>query len=298
MAKPLIAASQITWGRFRSSGEWTEEKTLQAIADAGYEGAPAGPRKDRTPKDTVALYARFGLKPAPGYLGADFWKPEKRAEILEQAQRQAEYAAGMGLDCLYVAAGGWGDVLPGIGKTRKQVSTHIKPEHSLKADEYKRFGDVLNEVGALTLKSGVMSCFHNHVGTYIETRKEFDALLAVCDPSKVFLGPDTGHLAWAGADVVSFTRAYAPRIKTVHLKDIYPVVLKKGLAEGWDYDQYSAAGIFAEIGEGLIDFKTTFEILKGVGFAGWVIVEIDATTKSSPVESIQIGRKYLRSIGL
>ena len=41
-------------------------------------------------------------------------------------------------------------------------------------------------------------------------------LLALADPALVFLGPDTGHLAWAGADVLAFCRTYAPRIKTLH----------------------------------------------------------------------------------
>ena len=72
--------------------------------------------------------------------------------------------------------------------------------------------------------------------------------------SLVFQGPDIGHLAWAGADVAQFCRDYAKDIKTVHVKDINPDVLKEGVEKEWTYGEFSDAGIFAELGEGMVDF--------------------------------------------
>jgi inosose dehydratase len=144
----------------------------------------------------------------------------------------------------------------------------------------------------------VASCFHNHVGTPIETREEIDRLFALVDRSIVFLGPDTGHLAWGGADVVQFCRDYADLIKTMHLKDIDPKVMEEGRSQEWDYKTFSDQGIFAELGEGFIDFPAVLEILRGVNFQGWLITETDVTQKASPFESVVISRNYLKNLGL
>ena len=118
------------------------------------------------------------------------------------------------------------------------------------------------------------------------------------DADLVFLGPDTGHLAWGGVDVVDFCRRYAARIKTVHVKDVDAAVLQRGVAEGWDYDTFTQKGLFAELGEGCIGFPAVFDALRAAGFAGWVIAETDVTQKPTALESVTISREYLRGLGL
>jgi inosose dehydratase len=294
-----IGCVPITWGQFRraAEGEWPEERVLAEVAQAGYEGVSAGPRGSRTPADTVALLAQYGLKPAPGYLGGRFWVEDAREELLESAKRQAAFARAVGLTELYVAAGG-GEPAGAAGPTRRQLSGHVGPEDGLSAAENRRFADLLNAVGELTLREGVRICFHNHVGTVIETREEVDRLLELTDPALVFLGLDTGHLAWGGADVVQFCRDYAERIKTMHLKDIDEAVRRKGAAEGWDYGTFTANGIFVELGDGCVDFTAVLQILRDAGFSGWLLAEQDVTQKPSALESVTISRNYLRGLGL
>lgn len=85
----LIGCGQITWIRFTADGpQWlaSEEQVLAEIAQAGYDGAPAGPDRDRSAQETSELYASYGLRPAPGYYGTAFWNKERRNEILEKAQ--------------------------------------------------------------------------------------------------------------------------------------------------------------------------------------------------------------------
>jgi inosose dehydratase len=118
------------------------------------------------------------------------------------------------------------------------------------------------------------------------------------DPALVFLGPDTGHLAWAGADPVAFCRDYAKRLKTLHIKDINCQVRDRGRDAGWDYDTFSQQGIFIELGEGCVSFPAIFEILRAEGFSGWLIVETDVTQKPSALESVTRSRTYLRSLGV
>lgn len=292
MQDVMVGCGQITWGR-----DMSEEQVLAEIAEADYDGAPASPRDGRSAEETAELYARYGLKPAPGYLGAAFWEEDQRGRILERARQLAGFMQGVGCSELYVAAGGF-DYVTSNGRTRRELAGHVAPEDGLSDEEYDRFAETLDEVGRITLEEGVRSCFHNHVGSVIETREEIDQLFSLVDRDVVFQGPDIGHLAWAGVDVVGFCRDYAQSIKTLHLKDIDPQVLEEGRREEWDYGAFSEGGIFAELGEGFVDFPAVFDILEEVGFQGWAIVETDVTQKPTALESATISRDYLRSIGI
>lgn len=291
MKRIRIGCGQLTWKNV------DEIQVLAEIAQAGYDGAPAGPRRGETTAEILARFQAAGLMPAPGYLGAEFWRPDQEAEILARAEEYADFAQAAGCTELYVAARG-GDYVTARGLTRRQVSGHVQPADSLSDDEYRQFAKVLNRVGVITLERGVSTCFHNHVGTVIESRVEIDRLWDMVDHSKVFMGPDTGHLAWAGVDVVRFCREYASAIKTMHLKDIDPGILAEGREKNWDYQTFSEQGIFTELGQGFVDFPGVFNILEKANFQGWLIVETDVTQQPTPLISAQISRAYLTSLGV
>jgi len=291
MQNVLIGCGQITWHNM------PEEQALSEIAQAGYAGAPASPGKNRTTAETLALFQQYHLKPAPGYLGADFWDKNQEAQILARAKDLAAFGKAAGCTELYVAAGGFTSYVTPRGLTRFQISGHVKPEDSMTDAEYQQFAKVLNQVGEITLEQGVRSCFHNHVGATIETREEIDHLFSLVDRKVIFMGPDTGHLAWAGADVVQFCRDYADSIKTMHIKDVNPAVMQEGVAAEWDYRTFSDKGIWTELGQGCVDFPTVFKILEDAGFQGWLIVETDVTQLPTALESAIISREYLRSLG-
>jgi inosose dehydratase len=297
MAEFHIGCALITWGNVPAPALDWEEQALREIGQTGYEGAPTSVHDGETPAEAVARYARYGLKTAPGYFGGTFRGTEQRGQILEDARRYARFMREVGCTELYVAAGG-GDYVTRRGKTRREVAGQVQPEDALPDDEFARYAALIDEIGAITLAEGVRACFHNHFGTIIETRAEMDRLLALTDPAHVFVGPDTGHLAWAGADPVAFCRDYADRIKTVHLKDCHAPIIERGRAAGWDYRGFVAAGLFAELGEGCVDFPAIFAILRDAGFAGWLIAETDRTTKATALESATVSRAYLRELGM
>jgi inosose dehydratase len=273
-----------------------EEQIMSEVQQAGYEGVPVGPR-GRSAEETLAFLGEYGLKPAPGYLGADWWDAEQETPILERARTLGKFMHDVGCTELYVAAGGFDAYVTPRGLTRRQISANVKPEDAMTDAEFEQFAKTLNKAGQITLEYGVRSCFHNHVGSTIETREEIDRLFDMVDRKLVFQGPDIGHLAWAGVDVTQFCRDYAQDIKTVHVKDIAPDVLKEGVEKKWTYGEFSEAGIFAELGEGMVDFSAMFDILTKAGFEGWIVVETDVTQKPTALESATISRNYLKSIG-
>ncbi len=279
-----VACGQITWRR----GEFTQEQILAQIAEAGYDGAPAGARTPDQVEEIRALFEAAGLQPAPGYLGAPFWEPDQADAIVAQARDVAAAHQALGLTEIYVAAN--------LTPERRAVSGKVKPEDALDDAGYAVMAETLNRVGAATLEHGVRASFHNHVGSFIETRAEIDELFSRVDRSLLFHGPDIGHLAWAGDDVMSYLRDYYDDITTIHVKDIDPQVLMRGIAQGWDYAGFSDHGIFTELGQGLVDFPALVDLLQTNGFNGWIVVETDVTQLPTALESARISRDYLRSL--
>lgn len=279
-----VGCGQITWRR----DEFTPEEILRQIAEAGYAGAPASaPSID----DVDVVAKRFhdaGLKPAPGYMGAEFWDPSQKDAILANAERIGATSKALGVTEVYVAAN--------LTPERRAVSGHVKPSDALSSEGWDAFADTLNRVGEATLRHGVKTSFHNHVGSYVETRQEIDELFSRVDSSLVFHGPDIGHLAWAGDDVLAYVRDYLPAIATLHVKDIDPAVLSEGVSKNWGYSEFSDHGIFTELGQGMVDFATLVPLLRDGGFEGWLIVETDVTQRPTALESATISRDYLRSL--
>lgn len=286
----LVGCGQITWRGV------PESEVLDDIARAGYSGSPPRLGIDRSAHETVKFYHEFGLEPGPCYFGAQFWRKELQSEIVESARRAARFTHDIGCTEMYVAAGG--EYTTRSGRPRRDVAGHVAPEDALADPEFRVFAETLCRVGEASLREGVRSCFHPHVGTVIETGEEIERLLELTDPDLVFLGPDTGHLAWAGVDVVDFCRRHLKRIESMHLKDIDASVREHGRDAGWDYRTFSDNGIFVELGEGCVDFGAILEMLRGTGFDGWLIVETDVTRKPSAFDSARISREFLTRMGL
>jgi inosose dehydratase len=285
MAFP-VGCSTITWRRQAPLGQM-----LAQIAEAGYAGSPLGYQEGQTPGEVTDAYASFGLAPAPGYLGARYHDPDEHAAIRERARQQADWSAALGLTELFVAESCFAERYAVAGHETANRSDQLPP------DGYRAMAESLDEVGRICRERGVRACFHNHAGSYVETRDELDRLLSMTDPDLVAVGLDTGHLAYGGGDVADFARTYAPRIAALHLKDVFPAVLAEARRQRWDYHTAQANGLWAELGEGVVDFPALFAALDAADYTGWAIVEIDRTTRPTPRDSIVACRDYLRRIG-
>lgn len=285
----LIGCGQITW---RGA---PEEQVLGEVAAAGYDGAPPRLDPSRTAADVVARYGANGLKPAPPYFSAEMWKEDCRGEIVEGARRWARFTREIGCSEMYVAAGG--EYRARSGRSRLQAAAKVGPDDALSEPEFDVLVATLDQVGRACLDEGVRACFHQHVGQVIETEYELERLCAATDPGRVFLGPDTGHLAWAGADPVAFCERHRDRIRTLHLKDIDGEMRHAGIEAGWDYRTFAASGIFTELGDGCVDLARLLSIL-GEPFDGWLVVETDVPRAPTAAESASRSLSYLRDLGL
>jgi inosose dehydratase len=156
------------------------------------------------------------------------------------------------------------------------------------AEDFKKLGRLLTEVGKRATDAGVALGYHNHMGSLGEAPDEVDRVMEAADPRYVKLELDVAHYAQGGGDPAKAIRTYRDRLLFLHIKDV------ESLAPG-DAGQPPKAYRFVELGRGRVDLPAIFAALKEVRFRGWAIVELDSVPDKSrtPKESAMISKKYL-----
>jgi sugar phosphate isomerase/epimerase len=75
----------------------------------------------------------------------------------------------------------------------------------LAEEDWTKFGEGLTEAAEHLARRGMRLAYHHHMGTVVETEAEIDRLMRVTGPA-VGLLLDTGHLTYAGGDVLGVAR--------------------------------------------------------------------------------------------
>ncbi len=153
----------------------------------------------------------------------------------------------------------------------------------------------LNDLGRIAAEADMSLCYHHHMGTGVMTRAEVDRLMAETDADVVHLLLDTGHLFWAGDDPLAMARAYASRIRHVHLKDIRRDVMERCNATNRTFLESVVEGVFTVPGDGCIDFAPIFQALADADYAGWLMVEAEQDpAKANPLKYARMARSFIR----
>jgi inosose dehydratase len=139
---------------------------------------------------------------------------------------------------------------------------------------------------------GVVPCLHPHVATWIETPQETETVLRGVDPGVLMFGPDTGHLAWAGADPAAFIEKHLDRVGAVHLKDVRHAVGHESRQEALDYRDTVAKNVWTEPGRGDVDFDAVLEVLSR--FDGWYVIEVDLADQPTPRETAEVSAQWVK----
>jgi inosose dehydratase len=231
--------------------------------------------------------AAAGIAPAPGYLSAPLESADERDAIAARTASLAETHRELGLTELFVAAS--------MGPEAPRVA---KPAVGVQADAARlaEIARTLELVGRETSKHGVTACLHQHVGTWIETEDEYEWLLERLDPEQIALGPDSGHLSWAGIDPCELVRRHGNRVRAAHLKDVRLDVARSTRGTDATYKQVVAKGLWAEPGLGDLELDEFLASLPD-GFAGWIVIEVDKPSLPTPEESVAACARWLAAVG-
>ncbi len=149
---------------------------------------------------------------------------------------------------------------------------------------YQKLGEKFNAIGAKLNEAGLTFCYHNHDFEFDKFGGDvygFDALYAASDPELVQIEMDTYWVKKAGEDPAAYIRKYPNRVPLLHIKDMTP----------------GDNPTFAEVGEGIMDFKSIFAAAP-VGGAQVYVVEQDVCRDHPPLESVAISFRNLERMGI
>lgn len=138
-------------------------------------------------------------------------------------------------------------------------------------------------------RHGIAVRYHNHVGSWIETPRELEALMAHLDVHLCF---DTGHYAYGGGDAAAFIRDHHDRIGYLHLKDVDAEGVRYAREHGLTFIDALKRYVFSPIGEGIADIPSILDVLTTTGFDGWVVVEQD-TCAGDATETARADRDFI-----
>lgn len=170
-----------------------------------------------------------------------------------------------------------------------------KPHYT--EEQWKIVPDGLNKLGALAKEKNMTVVYHHHMGTGVQTTEEIDKLMELTNPDLVSLLYDSGHLVCSGEDHLKVLTKHINRIKHVHLKDVRKKLVDKVRNEHLSFLKGVRLGMFTVPGDGDIDFKPIFDILKKNNYNRWALVEAEQDPAiANPLEYAQKARKYVKDI--
>jgi len=250
------------------------------VRDAGFAAVHAEVPDGMATEDYRQLLAETRLAPAPGYFQHPFADSSGITAAVRNAKRVAGQHAELGLDRIFIA---------------DEVSARPRlaaPGQGADYDEGRlaTLTENLATVAAAMVAEGVTPCLHQHVGTWIETEHETEAVLAAIGAATLMLGPDTGHLAWAGADPVAFIGRHLDRVGAVHLKDIRQGARDRAASSGANYRESVALHVFTEPGRGDVNLPAVLSLLRD--FGGWAVIEVDLADQPTPQETARISAAW------
>ncbi|GAA3613130.1 sugar phosphate isomerase/epimerase family protein [Microlunatus ginsengisoli] len=274
-----IAANPIPY--WSKAGK-TREVFEQAFADfaaIGFTAVKADVPDGMSASEYAGWIAGYGLAPSISLFSSPFDETVDISDEVERAKRFAADQTALGLDRTMISS-----MAVPARMERPAVGADFSADRLALAIE--NCGVVCQVLAA----EGLRPLHHSHVGGVFETAEEIGRLLDELGPDVIGVGPDTGHLRWAGVDPAEFVARYADRIGGIHLKDCFPDLLD-GRGAGSYREQSNSKRLWAEPGLGVIDFDAVIAALPD-GYDGDFMIEIDEPSVPSKAESHRISYEW------
>lgn len=257
---------------------------LDETRRAGYGGIELGRKFPRRPAELRAVLQQHQLDLVSGWYDAHLVRRSAKDEIAAM-QDHAGLLAALGATTVVFAEG--------TGSVHGRLGVPLSSRPRLGDGDWASFGKALTDVAEHLAGRGMRLAYHHHMGTVVETEAEIDRLMASTGPT-VGLLLDTGHLTYAGGDVLAVARRHAGRIVHVHCKDIRPAVLDTARRRDQSFLDAVVDGVFTVPGDGCVDYRALLEVLRDAGYAGWLVVEAEQDPKKAhPLTYARMGFAHL-----
>ncbi|MEO8667336.1 MAG: myo-inosose-2 dehydratase [Bauldia sp.] len=282
-----LGVAPIAWSNSdlpQLGGETTLDTCLKESRKAGFSGTETGVKFPMSARVLRPKLEANRLKLVSGWFSGELLKRTVAAEK-DRILAQMETFKALGAPVLVYAET--------TGTVQNKIDVGLSKRPRLGAADFPDYGRKLTQLAEWMADFGVAMTYHHHMGTVVETEREIDLLMQNTGAA-VGLLMDSGHLTFAGGDVVATTRRHGRRINHVHGKDLRWDVLKAVRQKDQSFLSGILDGVFTVPGDGFIDFHAFARALYEIGYEGWVVVEAEQDpAKAPPLEYARIGHRHL-----
>jgi inosose dehydratase len=295
-----VASAPVSWGIMENvpaPPEYPYARVLDEIAQAGYSGTELGPY-GFLPMDAHQLRGeldRRSLALCSAFVAIPLGDSAKHNSGFAQVEQAARLISQAGARLLILSD----EVTP----DRSRVAGRPEEANRLSwsEEEWMAAEQAIREVIERCGKYGLKVAFHPHAGSHVETPEEVDHLLSRLPAGELGLCLDTGHFQYGGGDPMAALQRYIDRVWCVHLKDIDEARLSESRQQRLDFHAAVRSGVFARLGDGVINFAGVLAAVANSAFDGWLVVEQDVLAggrgATAPLENSTAGRQFLRKLG-
>jgi len=286
-----IGINPISWANDdlpELGGDTPLERILSEGSAIGYRGFELGNKFPREPESLRKVLAQYGVELVSGWYSGELARRSVDEEIAA-AGSHVQLLAKNGAKVMV-----YGEVADSI-QGKQDMPLSRRPQFTGDA-QWRDYASRLDAFARYTLSRGIKLAFHHHMGAYVQTGADIDRLMSLTGP-QVGLLLDSGHLAFAGADVLDVLNRHIARVCHVHCKDVRPSILAQAHKEDWSFLQSVLKGVFTVPGDGAIDFRSLLDRLRQHGYRGWLVVEAEQDPALAPsYQYAQLGFRYLSAL--
>ncbi|MDA3921291.1 MAG: TIM barrel protein [Salinisphaera sp.] len=269
-------------------------QVVKQCAQAGYSGIELGPvgYMPEAPNVLTPALESVGLTLVGGVVFRPFHDPNGWPELRDAARRTCAVLSALGAEHLVL--------IDSISSRR--AATAGRPNEADQMDEvdWSHFVERIRTIARMgSDEYGLTTSVHPHAGGFIDFLPEVERLLDETDPRQLRLCIDTGHCVYAGFDPLAFMVRHADRLSYVHFKTTDPQVKARVIKQRIGFYDACAQGLFCDLSDGEIDFRSVRELLERIGYSGWCTVEqdCDPAGETNPFAAAKANRDYLETIG-
>ena len=263
------------------------EECLRQANLAGFTGMETGRRFPMDAQVLNPILAQYNMSICGGWFSGLLLDGSIEIEK-ERIAAQMDFFKESGAPC--IVYGETSRTVQGL----RNVPLNQKPK--LSDDEMKTYARKMTEFAEWCTDTGMPISYHHHMAAVIETEKELDAFMNHSGEALPLLY-DTGHMAFAGGDVLRVIDNHHKRISHVHTKDVRQKVLDKLDRNKESFLDSVIKGVFTVPGDGNLNFQSIVTRLEFYGYEGWFVVEAEQDpTISPPLQMAQLGHRELIKI--
>lgn len=233
--------------------------TLKKVADIGFQVVEFAGYGDLPAKELKKVLDDLGLGVSSSHVALSYLDPEK---LKSQVASQIEYNKEIGSEFI--------------------VTPYAPLDKMTTMGELQPYLEAFRYVGEQCQQAGMGYAYHNHQFEFnqIDGKYILDHIFDALGSDFIQAELDLYWVKKAGLDPKSYLKQYKGRCPIVHIKDMTA----------------DERGFFAEVGRGIINYPSIFEIGEQMGIK-YYLVEQDQCERP-PLESIKMSMDYLKSLGI